>query len=206
MNKDEWYIYPLIRKTVGKLASACAVMLLLSALSAATELLLLNSGALLPGLVCGLCSELMFALALCGWCLLHAWGHRVLLACGGVPGTWFLSHLAAIFSIIMAGCAVYSTLSGQPTELNYPAIPLLICPLLLIDIAVNFNNMAALSLGRRLLLPLVVIAVLGVTLTAHPALLVINIALKIALAATAAPLLRSLAQLAPQIISLPETE
>lgn len=206
MSEDAWYIYPLVRKTVGRLSTVCVLLVLVCALLAVLEFVLLSHGAIVPGLMCGLGSELLYALVLCSGALLYAWGHRVLLACGGVRGSWFLSHLAVIFSVVMVCCMVYSLCGGDAGGVNYSALPYLICPLLLTDILINFNNMAALSLSRRVLLPLVVVVALAVALTAHPALLVVNIVLKIALAATAAPLLRALARLAPLVISLPEPE
>lgn len=206
MNEDAWYIYPLVRKTVGHLASVCVLLVLACALLAVLEFVLVSHGAIVPGLMCGLGSELLYALVLCSGALLYAWGHRVLLAGGGIRGTWFLSHLAVIFSVVMVVCIVYSLCGGDASGVNYWALPCLICPLLLTDILFNFNNMAALSLSRRVLLPLVVAVALAVALTSHPELLLINIVLKIALAAAAAPLLRALAKLAPLVISLPEPE
>lgn len=206
MSEDDWYIYPLVKKGVSRLARMSAVLAQLCALSAALEPVLMSSGYPVPGVLCGLGSELLYALVLCSGTLLYAWSHRVLLACGGVRGTWLLSQSAMVLGVLMVAAVIYSLANWQASRLNHSLLPFLICPLLLVDILLNFNNMAALTLGRRLLLPLVVVVALAVVLTAHPALLFINIACKIVLAAAAAPLLRGLARIAPLVISLPEPE
>ncbi len=201
---DNWYIYPIVRQAVSKMATIGFVLLLLCALLAVIELLLLSVGAIIPGIICGLSSELIFSLVLLTCSLLMAWSHRVLLAHGGMAITGFLCNSAAVLSAVMVLGGFCNLIAGGEAFINYPVLSFIICPLLLFVLLLNFNNMAALPLPRRLLLSLTVFLAVLVSVTALPGLLIINTALKVALAACAAPQLRKLAKLAPYIISLPE--
>ncbi len=201
---DNWYIFPIVRQVVSKVATIAFILLLLCALLAVIELLLLLVGAVIPGLICGLGSEFVFALVLLTCSLLMAWSHRVLLAHGGMAITGFLCNSAAVLSAVMVLGGFCNLIAGGEAFINYPVLSFIICPLLLFVLLLNFNNMAALPLPLRLQLTLASILAVLVPVTSLPGLLIINTALKIALAACTAPLLRKLAKLVPYIISLPE--
>lgn len=201
---EDWYIYPLVKQIVSKLATLCGNLIVACAVSAVAELLLYLVGAMEAGIFCGLISGVLFTLVLSISTLLAFWCHHVLLAGRGSSITRWLCLAACIMCCIMLTCEVYSLLFHEPLLVRQQESPFIIWAMLLFAFLINFNNMAALAVTKRSLLLLFLLLILILLLTAAPELLLVNMAAKVLMIFAACPAFRKLSSFAPQIVSMPE--
>ncbi len=201
---EEWYIYPAVRNLIGKLASSCRILAIICAIAAIAEIVLFIIGAFPPALICGAASEMIFFLMYVGITILLRWGHHVLLAGQGLPVTRFLTLVGVIMGFIMLVCELYSLFTHEPLLIRQHEAPLLIWIIVFSTVTINYNR-AATAPHRWRLLPIgFSLALLAVLVTPGPDLLLWNAAAKVLLAVTAAPMLRKLSVIAPQIVSMPD--
>lgn len=201
---EEWYIYPVVRKLISKLANSCRILAIICAVAAIAEIVLLIAGAIPPALICGTASEICFFLMYVGITILLRWSHYVLLAGQGMSVTRFFTLVGVIMGVIMLVCELYTVIMHEPLLIRQHEAPLLIWIILFSTVTINYNR-AATAPHRWRLLPIgFSLALLAVLITPGPNLLLWNAAAKVLLAVTAAPMLRKLSAIAPLIVSMPD--
>ncbi len=201
---EEWYIYPVVRHLIGKLAASCRVLAIICAVAAIAEIVLLLAGAFPPAIICGMASQLFFFVMYVGIAILLRWSHYVLLAGQGMLVTRFLTLVGVIMGLIMLVCEIYSLFTHELLLIRQHEAPLLIWIIIFSTVTINYNR-AATAPHRWRLLPIgFSLALLAVLVTPGPDMLLWNTAAKVLLAVTAAPMLRKLSAIAPLIVSMPE--
>lgn len=201
---EEWYIYPVVRKLISKLATLCRVLAIACAVLAVAEIVLLIAGAIPPALISGTASQIFFFLMFTGCTILLRWSHYVLLAGQGMSVTRFLTLVGVIMGVIMLVCELYTLITHEPLLIRQHEAPLLTWIIIFSTVTINYNR-AATAPHRWRLLPIgFSLALFAVLITVGPDLLLWNAAAKVVMAVTAAPMLRKLSVIAPLIVSMPE--
>ena len=206
MWNEDLLILPAIRSTIGILARIAIIGLMLNAVLAVAEIVLLSAGGLRLGIICGMTSSLILSLEAVVLCLLAAWCHRVLLFQRGYLFTGCLAGGVAILSMAGTSCRIYSLLTDKLLLVNQGLLPMLICVFLLLIHLFNLPNMAAASLWLKIRLGIFPLLLMGVYICDQPGLILIAGIGKLMLWVLLAGPLRQLADLAPCIISMPPTE
>lgn len=205
MEAIEYHILPAVRQLAARLARTARFTLLLCALTALAEPLLLVSHLLLPGIACGMVSTFLLYVSLSLLVILTAWCHSVLLAGRGLTITRWLVWTGAILSPLAPVCYAYSLCCGRLLLYRQAELPFILVLLLLLTALANLPRMAAAPWHTQLRLVLLPLLLLLVLCTDAPGLILACTALKLLSFLAASTPLRELATAAPRIISLPPT-
>ncbi len=204
MPDEDFLILPAVKSTIRVLSHIALIGLMLSAVLGVAEILLLSSGILRVGIICGMTGSLILALETVMLSLLAAWCHRVLLFQRGYFLTACLADGVIILSLAWSTSLIYSLLTGKFLLLNQGLIPMLICPVLLLIHLFNLPNMAAASPGLKVRLGIFPLLLLLIYLFDQPGGLLFASIGKLMLWVLLAGPLRQLADLAPRVIGMPE--
>lgn len=204
MPNEDFLILPAVRNAVGASARIALIGLMLSAVLGVAEILLLSSGILRVGIICGMTGSIILALEAGILSLLAAWCHRVLLFQRGYFLTACLAGTVIILSLAWPTCLIYSLLTGKLLLINQGVLPILIYPTLLLMHLFNLPNMAAASPGLKVRLGIFPLLLLLIYLFDQSGGLLFASIGKLMLWVLLAGPLRQLADLAPRVISMPE--
>ncbi len=201
---EQWYIFPLIRQFIGKLASICALLSIATVIGAIAEVLLLSVGLFSAALFCGMTSDVFLTVLLVGSSLLAQWSHNVLLADRGLFITRYFTLFNVVFALILLTCEIYTVTTHQLLLVKQGELPFFITIILITGVLLNMHRMAAAPLKWRIMLPAYPLILLAVLITQAPQTLLYCTAAKALLAATGYPLLKRLSILAPKVVTMPE--
>lgn len=203
---EDSLILPAVKRTVGVLARIALIGLIMGAILSVAEILLLSSGFLRIGIICGVSGSLILAIEALILCLLTAWCHRVLLFQRGYSLTGCLALTTIIICSAWPVYQVYSLLTGKLLLNNQGLLPLLICAALLFINLCNLPNMAAAPPGLKIRLGVAPLLLLWIYICDQPGLMLMACIGKLLLWVLLAGPLRQLSDIAPRIISMPPTE
>lgn len=206
MPDEDILILPAVKGTIGALARIALIGLMLNAVLSVAEILLISSGALRSGIICGMAGSLLLALEAFVLSLLVAWCHRVLLFQRGYFLTGCLAGGVIILCLAWPVCQVYSLLTGKLLLVSQGLLPTLICPTLLLIHFFNLPNMAAASLWLKIRLGIFPLLLLLIYLCDQPLFILMACIGKLLLWVLLAGPLRQLADIAPRVISMPPAE
>ncbi|MBR1981607.1 MAG: hypothetical protein IKA23_02525 [Akkermansia sp.] len=202
----EYHILPQVKKTVGRCAAGARYVLWGCAVLALAELVLLPLRMPLAGILCGMVSGFLFALGVALVAVLVAWCHSVLLAGRGVVVTRWLVRIGAGLAPLLPLCWGYTLLSGGLLLYRQAELPLILGVIMLGAAVANIPRMAAAPWQLQVRVVALPLLLLLIYCTDVPGLLVFCAVFKLLAAWVAAAPLRLLADFAPRIISMPETE
>lgn len=206
MPDEDFLILPGVKNTIGILARIALAGVILSALLAVAEILLLSSNIQVAGIICGMIGSLIMALEATVLSILAIWCHRVLLFQRGSILTACLSVIIATLGLAWPICLAYSLLAGKPLLANQALLPLLVYTPMLFILLVNLPNMAAASRSLKIRLGIFPVLMLLIYICDQPGCILIAAIGKLLLWVLMAHPLRQLAGIAPRVISMPPTE
>lgn len=202
--KDDFYIYPAVKKAASYIASACGWILIICCVLSVLEIALAMGGLLGAAIAFGAVSQLLFFVQLSMLGLLTLWCHTVLLGDRGTAISHFLCLLSIPFILLLPITQVYALVTHESLITNQEIYPFIICLILLLTALLNIPKMAAAPLLLKLRIVFFPFFLLGIAVTDFPGLLPIALAFKLGAAALAAGPLFQLANLAPRLVSMPE--
>ena len=206
MQKVEYHILPLVKRIVGRGATLAQYTLWGCALLALAELVLLPLRMPLAGICCGMASGGLYALGLAFIVALMAWCHTVLLAEQGIGLTRWLVRVGAALAPLFPVCWGYTLVTGQLLLYRQNELPLILGGILVISSVLNIFRMAAAPWQLQARIVAVPVLLLLAFCCDVPGLLVVSAVCKLLCAWLSSSPLRTLADVAPRIISMPEKE
>ena len=206
MPDEDMLILPAVKGSVGKLAAAARIGLMICALLSVAEISFFSTAYTTVGVACGVLSSFVLNLELFMLSLLALWCHEVLLLERGYGFTRFMGYLAAFFSVLCPICMLYTSCTGTLLLLNQSLLPFIACMLLLLIHLINLPNMEAASLLLRIRLGAFPILTMLIFIFDQPGTLLFAGIGKVLLLLLLAQPLRQLADIAPRVISMPPTE
>ena len=204
---EQWPIYPLVRHTIGRIASFGArVSVAIPVCQVLSLLMVLLLPPTCEGLAfaCYCTADALFYLLLALLMLLALWCHNVLLAGRGFTFTRYMLMFGIFMALTLLVCMPYSFFSGTLLLARQYEIPFILWVILTCSLLLNLGNMAALPTKGRWLMGGYMLLLLLILLTKDNQLLPLCMLFEILWSIAGYKLLRRLADTAPLIISMPE--
>lgn len=203
---EEWYILPLVRQWVSRIAVGARYALWAMAILAVVELVCYLGGVILVGVAAGLVSQVLVWVCTLLLALLMPWCHMVLLAERGVELTRYLAWLNVFFAGGLVLCFGYTLATSDLLMVNQGYWPALVSLLTFCIMLVNVVKMAAAPVHVQVRLVVVPLVILVIYVIDSQGFVLLSCLFKLVLAWMLTSPLRWLASAAPAIIALPPKE
>lgn len=203
---EEWYILPLVRQWVSRIAVGARYALWAMAILAVVELVCYLGGVILVGVAAGLVSQVLVWVCTLLLALLMPWCHMVLLAERGVELMRYLAWLNVFFAGGLVLCFGYTLATSDLLMVNQGYWPALVSLLTFCIMLVNVVKMAAAPVHVQVRLVVVPLVILVIYVIDSQGFVLLSCLFKLVLAWMLTSPLRWLASAAPAIIALPPKE
>lgn len=208
----DFLLYPSVKKSIAGVAWACIciqglslIVILLAVMEVSIVLALGGEKSFFLSFIQPL-NYILSLFFISGIGLLLPWCHSVLLAQRGHEFTRYFSILASFFAIIILISTSYSLIMGKALLASQDTAPIYLAVIIITCGLMNLDSMRAASIRQRLQINLIApLSLMIIPLSEVGEPFISNI-LRIALFFVTYPLLKLLAQSAPNIVQLPPLE